>query len=534
MTDIRQYGELATQLLMESRRSTQTDTLSKYNDSLVRTIIREQRDLERAAQALMREGAGPDPALLIIQTAINRNKRSLLAYHAHRIDRLRDMYWAVGGALPHILSNPDTRSRMSPHEVDYLRQYNSSVMEFRSEFTHELDITASITNPPKDLQVLVRVIRDCGVIQTELGSIDFRKDQRFMVRRSDIEHLIVQGYLEEFRFCPSSTPSMIPRPASSSASTSRLIKTALLASSSTTHHVATKAHSSSIRRTHTLLPRQSTSSIPRNNTSRQLSDLGVRSNVPPDSVPDPDKGVPPEIPDHEWELRTGRGIYVLQETLPDFFHSGLITSINKTTGAFRAASTTDILPTANSNFLEHHYIIEDDDEAVYSPNVRLTYTPPVALPAPFPKTFHVEGQQLYLASSSFLKHTMNALYSDLHVQIIKLVINTPPAPPSKAEGQPYSKKKRINREKTLQVRLIVTGVARVSGKQGEWDIDSTYTFSPLTGLIHEHTVNSIHPAPHQAVYDSLRLSFGWGTSAGGTPANGAACNGMAKTALSDS
>jgi len=40
-------------------------------------------------------------------------------------------------------------------------------------------------------------VRDCGVIETELGTIDFRKGQRFMVRRADIEHLIVQGYLEE-------------------------------------------------------------------------------------------------------------------------------------------------------------------------------------------------------------------------------------------------------------------------------------------------------------------------------------------------
>jgi GINS complex subunit 1 len=45
--------------------------------------------------------------------------------------------------------------------------------------------------------VLVHVIRDCGIIQTELGTIDFQKGQRFMVRRADIEHLIVQGYLEE-------------------------------------------------------------------------------------------------------------------------------------------------------------------------------------------------------------------------------------------------------------------------------------------------------------------------------------------------
>jgi GINS complex subunit 1 len=197
MNDVRQYGELATQLVIESRRSTQTDTLLKYNDMLIRTIIREQRDLEKAAESLALQAGPPPPALLIIQTAINRNKRCLLAYHTHRTDRLRDMYWAVGGALPHVLSNQDIRSKLSPHEVDFLRQYNGSIMEFRSEFTHELDIMASIINPPKDLHTLVEVVRDCGVIQTELGSIDFRKGQRFMVRRADIEHLIVQGYLEE-------------------------------------------------------------------------------------------------------------------------------------------------------------------------------------------------------------------------------------------------------------------------------------------------------------------------------------------------
>ncbi|KAI6026548.1 hypothetical protein BKA83DRAFT_284013 [Pisolithus microcarpus] len=163
MTDTRQFGDLATQLILESRRSTLADTLLKYNDNLVRSVIREQRDLEK-------------PAII-------RNKRCLLAYHKHRMDRLRDMYWAA--------------AKLSPHEVDFLRQYSSSVMDYRAEFSNELDITASITHPPKDLHVLVRVVRDCGVIQTELGSIDFQKGQRFMVRRADIEHLIVQGYLEE-------------------------------------------------------------------------------------------------------------------------------------------------------------------------------------------------------------------------------------------------------------------------------------------------------------------------------------------------
>ncbi|OJA07819.1 hypothetical protein AZE42_03405 [Rhizopogon vesiculosus] len=193
MTDTRQFGDLATQLIMESRRSTLTDTLLKYNDNIVRSIIREQRDLEKMTET----GQNVTPAMLIYQTTIVRNKRCLLAYHKHRLDRLRDMYWAAGGALPHILSNQDIRSKLSPHEVDFLRQYSTSVMDYRAGFSNELDITASITHPPKDLHVLVHVIRDCGVIQTELGTIDFQKGQRFMVRRADIEHLIVQGYLEE-------------------------------------------------------------------------------------------------------------------------------------------------------------------------------------------------------------------------------------------------------------------------------------------------------------------------------------------------
>lgn len=203
-SDSRQYGDLATQLVQESRRSTLTDTLLKYNDTLVRTVIREQRNLEDlinsaiAAQADSAALTTTDaPALLLYQTAILRNKRCLLAYHAHRLDRLKDMYWALGAALPALLADNEMRSRMSPHEVDFLREYNASIMDFRGDFSTELDIAASITHPPRDLHALVRVVRDCGVIETELGTIDFRKGQRFMVRRADIEHLIVQGYLEE-------------------------------------------------------------------------------------------------------------------------------------------------------------------------------------------------------------------------------------------------------------------------------------------------------------------------------------------------
>lgn len=133
--------------------------------------------------------------------------------------------------------------------------------------------------------------------------------------------------------------------------------------------------------------------------------MGLRAQLPSNSFPDPDKNQPPEISDQDWELRTGeshqlrknqadlggtgRAITVLQETLPEFFDKGLITSVNKSTGIPRNSAS---LPSANINFLEP-YTLQDDDEPIYSSKIRLSYTPPLELPAPFPKTFHIEGDR---------------------------------------------------------------------------------------------------------------------------------------------
>ncbi|KAF7315803.1 hypothetical protein MIND_00096400 [Mycena indigotica] len=231
--------------------------------------------------------------------------------------------------------------------------------------------------------------------------------------------------------------------------------------------------------------------------STEAALLGLRSHRPPDSVPDPKS--PPEISDHEWELRTGRAIYVLEQTLPDFFTTGLVNSIDSVTGTLRPI---------------HASQSSQDVDMIYSPNIRLSYTPPTALPPPLPKTLHIEGISMYLASSVFVRHTMNALYADTRVALNKVAVDT------------HGVKSKGSREKSLVVGLTATGVARVSGISSEWEVNSTYTFSPLTGLIHIHTVNSIHPAPHQAVYDALRASVGnvFGGSIKGPEPQGPATN----------
>jgi len=113
---------------------------------------------------------------------------------------------------------------------------------------------------------------------------------------------------------------------------------------------------------------------------------------------------------------------------------------------------------------------------------------------------------------------MKTLYSDLRVEMRKLAVHTP----SSTDAPDATQSRR--REKSLFVGLTVYGTTRVSGGIGEWQMwvcdsqterieiltgsrDSTYGFSPVSGLINLHTIDSIHPAPHQAAYDALRASL---------------------------
>ncbi|QRV86135.1 Sld5 domain-containing protein [Ceratobasidium sp. AG-Ba] len=199
------FGDQALSLIIESKRGELTGNLPKYNDETVRNSIRELRnlgnDLSAYTDAFPDTDALPPAGLFCTSTFYHqgmlRTKRCLLAYHAHRIEKLKELYWSFGGVLHPIIGDPALRDRLAPHEIDFLREYNAMVMDYKSDFVDVLDISAGISRPPKDLHVQIRVVRECGTIHTELGTINFQKGQRLLVRRADVEHLIVQGYLEE-------------------------------------------------------------------------------------------------------------------------------------------------------------------------------------------------------------------------------------------------------------------------------------------------------------------------------------------------
>ena len=53
--------------------------------------------------------------------------------------------------------------------------------------------------PPKDLYIEVRVLKDCGEIFTENGPVNLEINSTHFLRRVDVESLIRQGMLVQVK-----------------------------------------------------------------------------------------------------------------------------------------------------------------------------------------------------------------------------------------------------------------------------------------------------------------------------------------------
>lgn len=64
-------------------------------------------------------------------------------------------------------TNASNDNSLSPEEEEYFRQYNDMLSVYKGQWT-DIDLTGSL-EPPRDLFVDVRVLKDAGEIQTEYG-----------------------------------------------------------------------------------------------------------------------------------------------------------------------------------------------------------------------------------------------------------------------------------------------------------------------------------------------------------------------------
>ena len=106
----------------------------------------------------------------------------------NRLWRIQDYRWEAGaGAASHL------GDLMSAPEKSFLNEYNNILGKYFDAV--ELDLTTDL-KPPRDLFIEVRVLRDCGSVITDAGTVDLKAGTAHFLKRSDVESLIRQGALE--------------------------------------------------------------------------------------------------------------------------------------------------------------------------------------------------------------------------------------------------------------------------------------------------------------------------------------------------
>lgn len=161
----------------------------------MRTVVRETKGLDEdlrglaAAYSKNRRDLSLASEMLTKHTSVRQNKRCLHAYLGERADRIRRLCWELGAVPP-----PEVKANMSRAEQEFYRGYSKVLTSYKAHYL-DLDLTAASV-PPKELFVEVRVLRDCGELQTEYGVVNLQKNSQHFLRRTDVEHLIKQGYLQ--------------------------------------------------------------------------------------------------------------------------------------------------------------------------------------------------------------------------------------------------------------------------------------------------------------------------------------------------
>lgn len=101
----------------------------------------------------------------------------------------------INTTADHTSTTTSTTSTLSSEEEQYTHAYSSLLAAYKGQWT-EIDLTGSV-EPPQDIFIDVRVLKDAGEIQTEYGSITLTKNSQFYVRAGDVEGLVRQGYLQK-------------------------------------------------------------------------------------------------------------------------------------------------------------------------------------------------------------------------------------------------------------------------------------------------------------------------------------------------
>lgn len=225
------YGDLGNKLVLDAKRTSNLSEVPIYQAELVKDIVKEINDLNQDVEYLTEQQQnGPSQSeeqdrinqcqLFVTHLSIRRNKRCLLAHQKLRADKIDEFSWlnidpltlaptsayGVGGRPAAANAGGDSSAyssattelsldNLSHPEQEYFKNYQDLLIDYKSNFA-DIDLSGDL-EPPKSIFIDVRVLKDGGEVQTEYGVFNLIKDSQFYVRKSEVDRLIQQGFLEE-------------------------------------------------------------------------------------------------------------------------------------------------------------------------------------------------------------------------------------------------------------------------------------------------------------------------------------------------
>lgn len=182
------------QLVKEAIR--QERHLEPYNDEAVRRSVIHINSLFSEAQVLSNMSLKSDSLfdvdsdqtrLMVMKALIEREKRNLLTYIDSRLSFCAFAASSTTSLPEHILKC------LTKTEADFIEAYVNMIVDYRDGLGADTIDLLTPPTPPQDYYIQIRVVRDCGSIQTETGVLDLTANSLHFVRRVDVQGLIDQG-----------------------------------------------------------------------------------------------------------------------------------------------------------------------------------------------------------------------------------------------------------------------------------------------------------------------------------------------------
>mmetsp|Transcript_45295 Transcript_45295/g.98489 ORF Transcript_45295/g.98489 Transcript_45295/m.98489 type:complete len:218 (+) Transcript_45295:74-727(+) len=193
----------AAALLRDLKRA---EWLPRFNDMLIKEVVEEILHDTREMKSLVSEHQDLDDipqevaaGLCLYNDLVDRNRRCLLAYLQHRLEKIEELRWEVGLMVPE-----EKLKRLHDSEQQYLHLYNTILDKYMKRYVPKckepLDLTAD-AEPPEDINVQIRVVQEGlgEIVTADSGIVRFQRGHQLFVKRSDVEYLIRAGKVEHVK-----------------------------------------------------------------------------------------------------------------------------------------------------------------------------------------------------------------------------------------------------------------------------------------------------------------------------------------------